>query len=136
MKSKTNYTYCSIIFTFLFLSNTFIIANSKNNYYNSSSSINDRLKNNNQYIHKDINNNQNTYKNTNESKYKIPDNLDKLLEIFGFIIFVMYIINYIYGKYSNLNMIEYWNSSLNNIYTVNYAHIGFNKDVNMQSPFM
>ena len=48
----------------------------------------------------------------------------------------MYIINYIYGKYSNLNMIEYWNSSLNNIYTVNYAHIGFNKDVNMQSPFM
>jgi hypothetical protein len=69
-------------------------------------------------------------------RFKLPHEVEKLLEIGAFLLFTLYLVNYLYGKVQNINILETWNEQTKDFFTENYAHIGFSKSTQAEMPFM
>ena len=67
---------------------------------------------------------------------KLSDEIEKLLEISGFFLFALYIINFMLGKFQNFNSLDKWNENTKDLYHSEYSHVGFSKEGEELMPFM
>jgi len=66
----------------------------------------------------------------------IPHEIDKLLEISSFLLFGLYILNFIIGRYQLISRLEKWNEQTKDILSSEYAHIGFHSVTSTDFPFV
>lgn len=66
----------------------------------------------------------------------IPYEIEKLLEITSFILFGLYILNFIIGRYQLISRLERWNNQTKEVISNEYAHIGFHSVNSTEFPFV
>lgn len=74
--------------------------------------------------------------NSLSTRFKLPYEVEKILELLSFLLLSAYLANFIYGKLQNMNMIETWNERTRELFESEYSHVGFSNNPLQKTPFM